>query len=360
MEIENLTKDIRNRSFERKKDKTPDQVAASWYNDDLTYSGVSKTLFLILPTPGCSWALGDAGGCTMCSYVSDCTLEPIKSEDIIRIFNDHLERFPLDEEDEIAVKLFASGSFLNPHELPKDARDTILKKLVSLGNVKEIIVESRPEYVTEDVLEEIAEIIGDTLFEVSIGLETYNDDTRLNKINKGFTAKDFEDAVETIHRLRDEKGYNLKAKAYVFVKPIFLSEREAIDEAIATAEYCDSIDVDRLSFCPATIHGGTLIERLWRQGAYQPPWIWSAVEIINTVRKSVNIPALLDTSGFGSRRGPYNCKKCNKELKNIIIDSNLNQSIIDYDCQCKDQWRADVEGSDMNFSKTFNRHIPLY
>ncbi|MDO5848376.1 MAG: archaeosine biosynthesis radical SAM protein RaSEA [Methanobrevibacter sp.] len=360
MEIENLTKDIRQRSFDRKKDKTPDQVAASWYNDDLTYDGVKKTLFLILPTPGCSWALGDAGGCTMCSYVSDCTLEAIDSNDIIRIFNEHLERFPLDEEDEIAVKLFASGSFLNPHELPKDARDEILKTLVEMGNVKEIIVESRPEYVNETFLDEIADIIGDTLFEVSIGLETSNDETRLNKINKGFTAKDFEEAVNLIHKLRDEKNYNFKAKAYVFVKPIFLSEKEAIDEAIATAEYCDGIDVDRLSFCPATIHGGTLIERLWRQGAYQPPWIWSAVEIINTVRENMDIPALLDTSGFGSRRGPYNCKKCNKELKHLIIDSNLNQSIIEYDCECKDSWLADVNNSNMNFSKTFNKHIPLY
>ena len=360
MEIENLTKDIRNRAFERKKDKTPDQVAASWYNDDLTYSGVNKTLFLILPTPGCSWALGDAGGCTMCSYVSDCTLEPIESEDILRIFNNHLERFPLDDEDEIAVKLFASGSFLNPYELPKDARDEILKTLVNLGNVKEIIVESRPEYVTENVLDEIGEIVGDILFEVSIGLETYNDETRLNKINKGFTCKDFENAVNLIHDISDNKGYNFKAKAYVFVKPIFLSEKEAIDEAIATAEYCESVGVDRLSFCPATIHGGTLIERLWRQGAYQPPWIWSAVEIINTVRKTVNIPSLLDTSGFGSRRGPYNCKKCNKELKHRIISSNLDQSIIEYDCDCKDKWLADVSCSDMNFSKTFNKHVPLY
>lgn len=356
MEIRDLTRDIRNKSFERKKDKTPDQVAASWYNDDLTYSGVSKTLFLILPTPGCSWALGDAGGCTMCSYVSDCTLEAIECEDIIRIFENHLERFPLDEEDEIAVKLFASGSFLNPYELPKEARDIILKTLVNLGNVKEIIVESRPEYVTEEVLYEIAEIIGDTLFEVSIGLETYSDDTRLNKINKGFTAKDFEDAVNTIHKI----GANFKAKGYVFVKPILLSEKEAIDEAIATAKYCEEVNVDRLSFCPATIHGGTLIERLWRQGAYQPPWIWSAVEIINTVRRTVKIPALLDTSGFGSRRGPYNCKKCNKDLKNMIIEANLTQSIIEYECECKSRWLAEVNNSNMNFSKTFNKHIPLY
>ena len=46
MEIENLTKEIRARAFERKDPKTPSQVAASWYNDDLTYDGVAKTLFI--------------------------------------------------------------------------------------------------------------------------------------------------------------------------------------------------------------------------------------------------------------------------------------------------------------------------
>ena len=48
MEIENLCKEIRSRAFERKEPKTPEQVGASWYNDDLTYDGVSKTLFIIL------------------------------------------------------------------------------------------------------------------------------------------------------------------------------------------------------------------------------------------------------------------------------------------------------------------------
>ncbi len=144
MEIENLCKEIRQRAFERKEPKTPEQVGASWYNDDLTYDGVKKTLFIILPTPGCAWALGDSGGCTMCSYVSDCTLEPIDTQTILEIFHDHLQRHPISEEDNISVKLFASGSFLNPYELPKDARDEILKTLIGLGNVGEIIVESRP------------------------------------------------------------------------------------------------------------------------------------------------------------------------------------------------------------------------
>lgn len=296
----------------------------------------------------------------MCSYVSDCTLEPIDTETILKIFNNHLQRHPISEEDKISVKLFASGSFLNPYELPKDARDEILKTLVGLGNVSEIIVESRPEYVKEEYLDEIFEIIGDTLFEVSIGLETSNDYTRLKKINKGFTRQDFEDVVGLMQKLSQTKGYNLKSKAYIFVKPILVSERQAIDEAIETARYCESIGVDRLSFCPATIHGGTVIERLWRKGSYQPPWIWSCIEIINTVRNEIDLPSLLDTSGFGSRRGPFNCKKCNKDLKHMIIANNLTQKPIEYDCECKRQWQAQINNSDMTYSKVEIKHIPLY
>lgn len=358
MEIQNLAKEIRNRSFEKNKKRSAEQVATSWYNDDLKYSGVGKTLFMILPTPGCSWALGNSGGCTMCSYISDCTLEPIESNVIVDIFKSQLSRYPIGEDGKVAIKLFASGSFLNPQEVPKKARDEILEILSNIDEIDEIIVESRVEYINEKVLDEVFEIIKDKLFEVSIGLETLNDETRCEKINKGFSKKEFENAVNLISRLKNK--YNIKSKAYIFVKPILINEKEAIDEAIETAYYCESIGVDRLSFCPATIHGGTLIEKLWRKGAYETPWIWSVVEIINTVRKNIKIPSLMDTSGFGSRRGPCNCKKCNKDLKHIIIKSNLEQSIVDYDCSCKLQWLGEVKFADMNKSKTKVKHIPLY
>ena len=83
-------------------------------------------------------------------------------------------------------------------------------------------------------------------------------------------------------------------------------------------------------------------------------------EIINTVRDELDIPALLDTSGFGSRRGPYNCKKCNKDLKHIIIDNNLSQTKIEYDCECKNEWLAEINNSNMNSSTVPVKHIPLY
>ena len=250
MEIENLTKEIRARAFERKDPKTPRQVAASWYNDDLTYDGVAKTLFIILPTPGCSWAIGDSGGCTMCSYVSDCTLEPIDSKTIVDIFKQHLNRFPVNEEDNITVKLFASGSFLNPRELPKDARDEILNILMDLGNVHEIVVESRAEYVKEEYIDEVVDIIGDTLFEISMGLETSNDYTRLKKINKGFSLDDFNNAVSLIQKLNSKKGYNLKSKAYIFVKPILLNEKSLYPYKELRDCNCINLRNGYLASCP--------------------------------------------------------------------------------------------------------------
>ena len=52
----------------------------------------------------------------------------------------------------------------------------------------------------------------------------------------------------------------------------------------------------------------------------------------------------MDTAGFGSRRGPYNCKKCNSQLKSMIIESNLEQTIPkDLECECKDKWKSEIE-----------------
>lgn len=352
MDIKEINIKTRTRALERIKKKPIERLAASWCQEDLLYSGVGNCIFLILPTPGCSWALSESGGCTMCSYIADCSLEPIESKKVVELFNQHLNRY--NDEKASAIKLFASGSFLNPEEIPIDARNKILQIIYENENIKEVVIETRPEYVTKEVLKEVMSILKDKLFEVSIGLEAVSDNIRENRINKGFSREDFQKAISNINDLKTD--YNIKSKSYILVKPILTTEKEAINEAINTAIYSEKIGVDRISFCPATIHKGTLIEKLWRNGSYQPPWIWSVIEIINKTRKTVNIPATMDTSGFGSRRGPYNCKNCNKKLKNAIIDSNINQTLVEtIDCDCKNDWLSDKKFSDMNFSPTFTK-----
>lgn len=349
MEIQDLMSDIRENAIKRMDKKSPAELSASWSSEDLLYSGIGNAIFIILPTPGCAHALSESGGCTMCSYIADSPLEKVSSSELIDIFENLMGRREI--RPKTVVKIFVSGSFLNEAELPKEARDEILKRLNKEENIEEVVVESRPEFVTEDVIKECCGLLPNKIFEVSIGLESSSDYIKKYKINKGFLNEDFERAINVIKSLKREN--KVTSKAYLFVKPILTSEKEAIEDAVASAKYAENVGVDRISFCPATIHKGTLMELLWRRGSYKPPWIWSILEIIKRVRSEVRIPVIMDTSGFGTRRGPFNCKKCNKKFKNLIIESNLNQSIPEeFECECKDRWVGDVEFSELTRSTT--------
>lgn len=359
MKVQEINRQIRENSIEniinkrdRKKNKKPLQAyAASWSNEDRLYDCVGHTIFIVLPTSGCEWATR-SGGCTMCSYISDSPLMDISSDDLIDIFdnewNKQLEKVDISTKENVAIKLFVSGSFLNVNEIPENVQEYIFKKFSKYDQIKEVIVESKPEYINEDSLKRLASIIPNKIFEIGIGLETSNEDTRLNKINKGITNKSFEKSVSIINSI-DE--YDIRAKAYLLVKPILISEKQAIEESIDSAKYAKEVGVKRLAYCPATVHGGTMMDSLWKKGSYNPPWIWSTVKIIKEVRKNVDIPMIMDTAGFGTRRGPFNCKKCNAKLKSLIIKQNLEQEISEelenFTCECKDKWEADLEFSDI-------------
>ena len=349
MEIQNLMREIRADALDKMEKRSPQDLAASWSGEDLLYSGKGNAIFIVLPTPGCAWALSGSGGCTMCSYVADSPLDEVDPDLLVDIFKKSLEKHTIIEK--TVVKIFASGSFLNPDEIPLSSRNEILNLLKDEKYVEEVVVESRPEFVTKNVLQECCDALGDKIFEIGIGLETSNDYTREKKINKGFSRKDFENTVETIKNT--ELKCDVRAKAYIFVKPILTSEKDAITEAVESAQYAESVGASRISFCPATIHKDTLMEQLWKGGSYQPPWIWSIMEIIKQVRGSLEIPVIMDTAGFGSRRGPYNCKKCNSQLKSMIIQSNLDQSIPeDLECECKNKWKTEIEFCDITRSTT--------
>lgn len=364
MKVQEINKQIREKSIEniitkrqRKKNKKPLQAyAASWANEDRLYDCVGYTIFIVLPTGGCEWAT-KSGGCTMCSYIADSPLTDISEDNLIEIFNNEwnkqLDKTDISSHENVAIKLFVSGSFLNTNEIPEKVQNYIFKEFNKYDQIKEVIVESKPEYINEDSLIRLAQLIPDKIFEIGIGLETSNEETRLNKINKGITNNSFERCVSIINSI---ENYDIRAKAYLLVKPILISEKEAIQESIESARYAKKIGVKRLAYCPATVHGGTMMDYLWKRGSYNPPWIWSLIKILKEVRKNVDIPMIMDTAGYGTRRGPYNCKKCNSKLKSLIIKSNLEQVIPEelenFTCDCKEKWEADLEFSDILNSPT--------
>ncbi|ABR54251.1 Radical SAM domain protein [Methanococcus vannielii SB] len=345
MSMTHYLKNLRVKNLKKRKEKNPDYPIASWIQDDIFQDKtIGKSLTIILRTKGCKWAY-DSGGCTMCSYLMDASPVEITSENLKNQFDRTIEKNLEVINNNMSIKLFTSGSFLDPFEIPIDVREYIFQKIESLG-VKEVAIESRAEFVTSENMESIRKNLSCNV-EIGVGIESFNDTIRNVSINKGVSREVIKQAFKI------SKEYNVGIKSYILIKPLFITEKEAILDSINTANECIEIGCSRISFCPATVHTGTLIELIWKKNQYRPPFLWSILEILKEV-KSQNPDALImcDTSGVNSKRGAHNnitCE-CGEKIKEIFNEFTLTQKIekLDVDCECKKQWLSYLDYEQKN------------
>ena len=122
-----------------------------------------------------------------------------------------------------------------------------------------------------------------------------------------------------------------------------MTERESIEDTINSANRIKRVtDVISLNLC--NVQSGTIVEKLWRDHLYRPPWLWSAVIVLKEVNKA-GIDIISDPVGAGSQRGPHNCRKCSKDVANAIRMFSLEQdtrilSEIEGSCGCYELWEA--------------------
>ena len=293
------------------------QDTISWTGEDLLDSERVRSLTIILRTKGCYWARSD--GCTMCGYIyhadpNSCGADVKKQFD--DVLNCYGKNFGV-------VKLFTSGSFLDTNEVPADVRNYILNKL---SDVPKVIVETRPEFVTDEVCEGISKILHGA--EVAIGLETSNDLIRNSCINKGFNFNDFIEASKLA------SSYNLTVKAYLLLKPPMLTEKQALDDAIMSikeaSKYANTIS---LNLC--NVQKGTYVEKLWKKRLYRPPWLWTAVEALK--RTAGMTTTICDPVAGGTTRGPHNCGTCDDDVIHEIQEYSLTQDKAVFKTNCDDR-----------------------
>jgi radical SAM enzyme (TIGR01210 family) len=203
------------------------------------------------------------------------------------------------DEDYQMLKIFTSGSFFDPDEVPPAARRAVAEAFRG----KLIIAETRPEYVDAEAVGEFREGIDTGAWSrplsVAMGLETTNDAIREKSIDKGFTYADFLRAAGAAHAAGTD------VKAYLLMKPPFLTEREARDDMVRSIREVSSV-ADSISMNLCTVQGRTEVERLWNQHAYRPPYLWSVLDVL--IQSPVHV--LCDPVGGGQVRGPHNCGAC--------------------------------------------------
>jgi len=272
----------------------------------------------------------------MCGYAGEGA--PASADDLIIQFESAMEKC---SPEVTVVKIYTSGSFLDSEEMPAAARIEILRRLENAG-IKKLIIETRPEYVNPDAVEEC---LSHLQTEFAMGLESANDLKREHLIHKGFLFQDFVRASEMVH------GQGGGVKAYLLLKPPFLTEGQALRDAISSARAARPYaDIISLNLC--NVQRNTVVERMWEKGEYRPPWLWSALEVL----KSSPGPIICDPVGAGTRRGPHNCGQCDDAVAEAIRTHALSQDVEPFhslDCQCKSTWRDLMELEEDAFGAAF-------
>ena len=309
--------------------KSIEKPLASWRGKDRYDGQILDTLTVIFQSGGCSW-----NRCRMCGYRHERYPDLPRDEladRLIRQVRWVKENFR--DEDYQVLKIFTSGSFFDPDEVPPAARRAVAEAFRG----KMVIAETRPEYVDLGALEEFREGIdtGDWRrpLSVAVGLETTNDGIREKSIDKGFTYADFLGAAGIAH----EAGAGVKA--YLLMKPPFLTEREARDDMVRSIRDVASV-ADSISMNLCTVQSRTEVERLWKQHAYRPPYLWSVLEVL--IASPAHI--LCDPVGGGQMRGPHNCGACDGPIVKGIADYSLTgdvgllRALAEIECGCKEEW----------------------
>ncbi|ELK53955.1 hypothetical protein D320_11710, partial [Haloferax sp. BAB-2207] len=247
-----VMRDIRS---QKQKTYDPHEPTRVWIDEDNTPDGVYDSLTIILNTGGCRWAR--AGGCTMCGYVAESveggTVAHEALMDQIQVCLDHEAEEMDDGEKAGLIKIYTSGSFLDEREVPAETRDAIAE---TFADRDRMVVESLPDFVTREKLADFTDRGLDT--DVAIGLETATDRVRHDCVNKYFDFADFEDACE------EAAAAGGGVKAYLLMKPPFLSEPEALDDMKSSIRRCAAVDnCHTVSMNPTNVQRYTMVDELF-------------------------------------------------------------------------------------------------
>lgn len=226
------------------------------------------------------------------------------------------------------IKIYTSGSFLDEREVGAESRQAIAD---AFADRERIVVESLPDFVEPEKLSDFIDVGLAT--DVAIGLETANDRIRRDCVNKYFSYDAFIAATDAAAQV------GAGVKAYLLLKPPFLTEGEAtrdmIDSIQACAEHAHTISMN-----PTNVQRYTMVDELYYHGGYRPPWLWSICEILATTAETDAI-VVSDPVGAGQDRGAHNCGECDERVSNAIKDFSIRQEPTVFEevsCACEETW----------------------
>lgn len=307
---------------------------------------IERVIFYLRST-GCTWCKTDFGGCLMCGHYHGTTKgrhiskQSYYQQFIAEYQKYNFSRYPM-------VCIYNAGSILNPEEMHSDDLGLILRIVDENPHIKHLIIESRPECITDEAIRIIKRNIKRTVIEIGIGLETTSETVRDLCINKGFSFDDYKTAAKVI------KNDGIKLLTYLTaVKPLFLTENEAVNDVLESIASIEDI-TDVISLEPTSIQRGTLVEYFYNNGYYSIPRGWLIQDIVRFLYSNRRyLPFELRIGGFEFYPTPdyfvSNCPDCDQILYDSIDTYNTIKEynpLITLDCDCRSNYSKNMSIED--------------
>ena len=288
---------------------------------------------VIFRTRGCAWWW--KSGCTFCGYFNDVR-DDVTADDLFAQWDEAKLRLD-DFEGCSMVKVYTSGTFFEDRENPPEWQEAILKETHERG--LHLVIEAQAQMCTPEKIAWVAERHPGCT--VAIGLEAYDDAVLRFHVNKGFSTKQWHRSIDMLR----ENG--LRVKTYLLFKPPFMSEGDALE---LTSKWVSEVAPlsDDVSVNPMNIQRGTIVDRLYRNREYRPPWLWSLVEMLERTHDDIaesGARIIVHPTAGGRPRGAHNCGSCDADVVAAIERYSVSADIREFanlDCQCRGVWRAEV------------------
>lgn len=299
---------------------------------------VYKRAVMYLMSNGCEWALLNGNGCTMCGHLAKQRRlkDNITVQDFLTQF--HTEYARIDFQKYQLLNVYNNGSFLNENEIPAEARREILRIIGQNQDIKMLVLETRPEYVTAEKIREIKELVPHIHVEIAMGLELMDDFYRYICINKGFSLDQYDTAARIITEYLD-------LRTYVMLKPPLLTEQEGIDEVVKTIKHAYGMGSRTVSLETCTIQDYTLVNYLAERERFQTAWLWSIIEVIRQTAHLGHLIVGMFQFYPSPIKVPYNCDQCSDIVMEALKEYNrtLNPAVCtQLTCECIDEWRKEL------------------
>ncbi len=211
------------------------------------------------------------------------------------------------------LKLYNSGSFFDTKAIPEE---DYLRIAELVSHFETIIVESHPKLIGDRCLK-FRDLLKPEL-QVAMGLETVNTEV-LMRLNKKMTLKDFAHAVSFLSANR------IMSRAFILLRPPFLTEEEGVYWAGKSVEFAFRIGVECCIVIPVR-EGNGAMDELMKEGHFSRPDLRSLESVLEyglELRQGRIFADLWDVDLFAG------CQECSDRRKSRMNEMNLTQKIAD-------------------------------